>query len=350
METNSTYYIDLIIRYLFGEATPEQILELEAWIIKDPANGDLFSEYQKTWKTLENDRIKASVDIDHEWKKLVSKLEIETEDHQKATPRIQSIRNVIGNQQSAFVYWSLRIAAIFLLIAVPSYFLYRYFIVHQDKQLTATTEMIEQILPDGTIVTLNTGATLLYPGDFEGSFRKVTLQGEAWFEVAHDQTKPFIVSAGNASIRVVGTSFYVNTKSFDDMKEVILSSGIVRVYFDSKPGNTVFLFPGDKAELSSDDHTIIKTDNDDMNFLSWKTKRMIFNNAPLNEVVALLTKVYHTSVRLSDDRMSDCRITTTFDRQSLESVLNVLKATLDLQVRNTGAGIELSGNGCNQPK
>jgi ferric-dicitrate binding protein FerR (iron transport regulator) len=56
--------------------------------------------------------------------------------------------------------------------------------------------------------------------------------------------------------------------------------------------------------------------------------------------------VYHTSVRISDDRLSVCRITTTFDKQSLESVLNVLKATLDLQIRNTGAGIEISGHGC----
>ena len=94
--------------------------------------------------------------------------------------------------------------------------------------------------------------------------------------------------------------------------------------------------------------TIMKTTNEDVNFLAWKTKHIVFNNTPLNEVVALLTKVYHTSIRLSGDRLSDCRITTTFDRQSLESVLNVLKATLDLQARTTGAGIELSGHGCNK--
>jgi ferric-dicitrate binding protein FerR (iron transport regulator) len=108
------------------------------------------------------------------------------------------------------------------------------------------------------------------------------------------------------------------------------------------------LLPGEKAEMGTDDDIILKTINKDVNFLAWKTKYMVFNNTPLNEVVAVLAKVYHTNIRLSGDRLSNCRITATFDRQSIESVINVLKATLDLQVRNTGAGIELSGQGCNK--
>jgi len=168
--------------------------------------------------------------------------------------------------------------------------------------------------------------------------------------VAHDKTKPFIIAVGNVRIRVVGTSFFVNTKTWDDTKEIILSSGVVRVYYDERPEKTAVLLPGDKAELITDGYAITKTTNEDVNFLSWKTKHIVFNNTPLNEAVALLTNVYHTNIRLAEDNLSNCRITTTFDRQSLESVLNVLKATLDLQVRNTGAGIELSGHGCNQVK
>ena len=329
MATTSTYYIDLITRYFFGEATPDEINELETWVKADPANSILFSEYQKTWKTIENTRIESSIDLDHEFNNLKSE---------------------IRNPKSEIISWALRIAAIFILLAVPTFFLYRYLTLPIEKQLTAATEMVEQTLPDGTVVTLNAGASLSYPSRFEGSFRKVTLHGEAWFEVAHDKTKPFIIAAENVRIRVVGTSFFVNTKTWDDTKEIILSSGIVRVYYDDRPEKTALLLPGDKVELITDGYSIIKTANEDVNFLAWKTKHLVFENTPLNEVVALLTKVYHTSIRLSDDRLSDCRITTTFDRQSLESVLNVLKATLDLQVRNSGAGIELSGHGCNQVK
>jgi ferric-dicitrate binding protein FerR (iron transport regulator) len=198
------------------------------------------------------------------------------------------------------------------------------------------------------VVTLNSGATLSYPSGFTGSFRKVTLQGEAWFEVAHDKTKPFIVAAENIRIRVVGTSFSVNTKTVENTKEVILSSGIVKVYDETHPEKTTLLLPGEKAEITETDNAIQKTRNDDINFLAWKTQHLVFNSTPLNEVAALLTKVYRTNIRLSDERLSKCTITATFDKQSLESVLNVLKATLDLQIRSNGAGFDLSGRGCDQ--
>ena len=334
MNTNETYYINLISRYLYGEASPPEISELEKWVKADPANADLFSAYRKTWKAIEDSKIESSADPDRDWNALESRLRL----------------TASGSPRPAFriMHWSLRIAAMILLAAIPAFFLYHYLKPQDEKQLTATGDLSECVLPDGTLVTLNTGATLSYPAHFKGNFRKVTLEGEAWFEVAHDRARPFIISAGDARIRVVGTSFFVNTRTFRDTREVILASGIVRVYYESQPGSATLLYPGEKAELDARGGAIVKTTNEDPNFLAWKTKHLVFSNTPLNEVAALLSGVYHTSIRLSGNNLSDCRITTTFDRQSLESVLNVLKATLDFQIRNTGAGIELSGKGCNK--
>jgi ferric-dicitrate binding protein FerR (iron transport regulator) len=331
MKTNDTYYIDLIARYFYGEATMEEIGLLEAWVKSDPVNAALFSEYQKTWKTVENSRIGSSIDLDHEWNTLGSKLGIKEYE-----------------SKSKILYYALRIAAISLLLLVPAYFLYHHFTSPAEQQLAAGNEIIERTLPDGTVVTLNAGATLTFNPRFDGSIRRVALTGEAWFEVARDKCKPFIIAAENVRIRVIGTSFFVNTKSSNDTKEIILSSGIVRVYYENKPQTMALLYPGEKAELLSNGYQIIRTTNEDVNFLSWKTKHMVFDNTPLKEVVALLTKVYHSKISLSDAQLSDCRITTTFDGQSLESVLNVLKATLDLQARDTGSGFELSGSVCKQ--
>jgi transmembrane sensor len=350
MEPTSTHYIDLIARYFFGEATPDEIRGLEAWVKADPANAALFSEYQKTWKTTENAGIESTLNPDLEWNTLVSKLGLKDDLVPSTTHVRLSTQAKIVNRKSEILYFSLRIAAIFLLLVVPAFFLYRYLAVPTEKQLTAATETVEQTLPDGTVVTLNAGATLSYPDHFEGSFRKVTLKGEAWFEVAHDKTKPFVIAAENVRIRVVGTSFFVNTKTPDDTKEVILSSGIVKVYYNDKPEKSALLLPGDKAELITGGYEITRSVNEDVNYLAWKTRRLVFSNTPLNEVVALLTQVYHTNIRLSGAGLSDCTITATFDNQSLESVLNVLKATLDLQVGNSGAGINLSGKGCNQAR
>jgi ferric-dicitrate binding protein FerR (iron transport regulator) len=323
-----------------------EIQELESWVKADPENAKVFSGYQTTWKALEHTRIHSSINVDHEWNMLASRLRTGEKSLHIRCQGEQSKKSQISNSGQVFLSWSLRAAAIFLLLAIPAYFLYNYLGSNAEKQLSATSGVVEQTLPDGTVVTLNAGATLSYPERFEGRFRKVTLKGEGWFEVAHDKTRPFIISADNVRIRVVGTSFFVNTKTLSDTKEVILSTGVVRVYYANKPEETEMLLPGDKAELSSSGCSIVKSSNSDVNFLAWKTRHIVFANSPLNEVVAILSNVYQSNITLSDDRLSNCRITTTFDKQSLESVLHVLKATLDIQVSNTGDGFTLSGRGC----
>ena len=74
METNSTYYTDLIIRYFSGEASPGDILELEAWVTADATHRDVFREYQKTWQLLDSTKTIASAELDHEWAVLKSKI------------------------------------------------------------------------------------------------------------------------------------------------------------------------------------------------------------------------------------------------------------------------------------
>ncbi|MCX6277258.1 MAG: FecR domain-containing protein [Bacteroidetes bacterium] len=225
--------------------------------------------------------------------------------------------------------------------------MYRSFSSADELKIAASGKISEFTLPDGTKVTLNNGATLTYPSKFTGGFRKISLNGEAWFEVAHDRAHPFVVNAGKTVIQVLGTSFSVNTKGYRNCREIILAAGKVKVYRDDKPDDPVFLSPGEKASVPADGQPIIKSVNDDENFLAWKTKHIIFSNTSMNEAAALLSKVYDVRIRFSDNRLSGCKITATFDKQSLESVLNVIKVTLDLQVRYAGRNIELSGAGCN---
>ncbi|MEI7980454.1 MAG: FecR domain-containing protein [Bacteroidota bacterium] len=331
METPAEYFNELITKYFCGEASAGEINTLEQWVKTDPANRNVFEEYGKTWSALEKSKINATLNLDREWQTLQSKT------------------SGIRPSASGIRFRTLRlprIAALFLLLAVPAFLLYRYLSRTVEKKCSAPQEVTCCTLPDGTVVTLNTGATLVYPSHFSDSLRTVTLTGEAWFEVSPDKVKPFIIAAENVRIRVLGTSFLVNTMTSDDTKEIILSSGKVMVYYENRPDKNATLSPGEKAEAITDGYVILKEKNTNMNWLSWKTRRMVFDNTPLTEVAVLLAKVYHTPVSVTEESLNNCRITATFDNQSLESVLNVLKATLDLQIRKSGAGIEISGHGC----
>ena len=334
METDPTYSIDLITRYLAGEASSDDLVFLEAWLKADPGHRQIFDDYRRIWLGMEQARMDAAVDPDKEWIELEAKILVNEE---PARGRIISFsfRQV------------LRIAAIILLLAVPSFFVFRYFTHPEQKQLEANLTIKEGKLPDGTSVTLNKGATLEYPSSFKGNKRNVKLNGEAWFEVKHDDAKPFIIISHNVRVEVLGTSFYVNTNAANNTMEVILNSGSVAVYFDDHKENSIFLSPGEKAEIIPGQQKMEKDINTDQNYRSWMTQRFIYNNTPLVTIVADLNKVYHANLRIATPVISYCLVTATFDHQSPESILHVLQATLDLNISTHGAWTDISGNKCN---
>jgi ferric-dicitrate binding protein FerR (iron transport regulator) len=335
METNPTYYIDLITRYLAGEADKDDLVFLEKWLAAGPENRKIFAEYEKTWMGIERSKIESSVDLDKEWEKLNAKIE-------EARPKVISI-NRERNKRTNYI---LAIAAMIILVVVPVYVLFFLNDRPRTKFMEAGLEVTNGMLPDGSAVTLNRGAILEYPSRFKKGERHVKLTGEAYFEVKHDETKPFIITSGDVRVEVLGTSFYVNTDKASGKMEVILNSGKVKVYFSDDPDHGVILTPGQKAEVTRDSRKIVTDVNEDENYLSWKTGRLVFNNTPLIEITRVLQNVYHTEIELGNESVSHCLVTATFENQSLDAVLNVLKATLNIKIFVSGQKIIITGDAC----
>jgi transmembrane sensor len=334
METDQTYPIDLITLYLAGEAGGDDLVFLEAWLKADPGHRKIFEEYRRSWLEMEKARIDSVLDTGKEWNELQEKL------FRKEVPETGKIVHFSFRKV-------LRIAAIILLLVIPSVFVIRYFTHPGQYQMDANLSIKEGKLPDGTSVTLNKGTTLEYPSSFKGNKRNVKLNGEAYFEVKHDNSKPFIVTSHNVKVEVLGTSFYVNTNGVNNTIEVILNSGSVAIYFDDHKENGLFLSPGEKAEINPVQEKMGKDINTDPNYMSWMTQRFTYNNEPLNIVIADLNKVYHANLHIATPAISNCIITATFDHQSVQSILHVLQATLDLNISNHGTWTDISGKKCN---
>ncbi len=334
MENNSTYYVDLITRYLAGEAGKEDISILNDWLKSDIKNQELFDQYIKTWHIIEKQKIEKVVDVEKEW------LSFKT----KTGKKIINFKPEVDRNKSVYMR-VLKYAAIAALVAFSSVLVYKFFTKPSDKVITAQMSAVETTLPDGTKITLNSNTTIHYPNKFAASERTLKLNGEAYFEVTPDKNKPFIISAGDVRIAVLGTSFYVNTNAENDNIEVILTEGKVAVYYSSRPSEKVIMTPGDKVEVSTMKNKISKSKNENENYISWKTKKLIFNNSSLNYIVNSLNKVYKSNIVITDRKLDNCRLTATFENQSLDAVLNVIKETLDLNIVKSGSTIELSGNG-----
>jgi transmembrane sensor len=340
MENNSTYHSELIIKYLAGEVTKEEIRVLKVWLHSDPEHKNLFEEYRNTWLAIEHSKIDSTVVVDEEWSKLKLKITGGQEDR-----RTESTKHKVRSTNPVF-HWAVRIAAVLLVVAIPTFLLFRYFNNSGKKVITAQNQIVVTILPDGTSVSLNNGSTIEFSENFKGNRREVKLSGEACFSVKHDDKSKFVIINGNARIEDIGTSFYVNTNKSVGHTEVILSEGKAVVYFNDNPSGQVDITPGERVDIWLTGNKIIKSINQDGNYMAWKTKRIVFSNNTLIEVVALLNKVYHSNICLSGNNINNCRLTAIFDNQSLESVLNVIKSTLDVSVISNGSTIEISGDKC----
>ena len=344
MEKDPAYYYGLITRYLSGEASEMEIRRLHKWIKADDANRREFDVHRKAWMAVERNNLSKNVDLDAEWAAIQHRMHIEEEQEVERVPLIPFIRQRLARRKKRGP--ALRIAALMLILIGVS----MVFIIHNrpsQKILVAENGISSQRLSDGSEVSLNSGSKLSYPSYFKGNTRMVALEGEACFTVSHDTAKPFILSAGNTRIKVLGTSFYVNTHNKNGNVEVVLASGKVLIYTEETPSETAVLAPGDKAEVNESRHEISKTVNTDLNYDSWRTLKLVFNDQSLSEIVEVLKRTYHTDIQIDNKALGNCRITASFEKQPLESVLKVVAATLNLKVGKAGQRIVISGNSCN---
>lgn len=154
------------------------------------------------------------------------------------------------------------------------------------------SKVINMVLSDGSKVWLDVGSSLTYPVAFTGNERKVSVTGEAYFEVAHDASKPFFVNCGDMNIRVLGTHFNVNAFEDDgrDIK-VTLLKGKVKV--NNKNAKEV-LKPGQQAVVN--DNIQIRDDVDLDEVMGWKNGYFEFNNSSLQNVLSQVSRWYNVAV------------------------------------------------------
>lgn len=314
--------VELAIKKLSGEATAMELGRLDAMLAESAENRAMFYDYVQTWHWAEKARGITNEEVEQEWKRL-----------DKA---IQSAA------VSKFSFSYLKVAAavtLLLLGSVGVYFLNNFW----SKTELAAAEMRTETLPDGSAITINAGAKVSFSKQFMEASREVELEGEAFFDVKSMPDKPFVVHTALVDVKVTGTSFNVKEAEDGRAVEVVVASGQVEV---SANQEKVILEPGEKAVFSIPDGLLTKERNLDPNFDAWRTRVFQFNNLPFSEVLHILNNAFHQGLYMEDDKLVDCPVTVSFENQSLESIMKVLKNTLDAKFTKTPKGILVTGNGC----
>jgi len=143
----------------------------------------------------------------------------------------------------------------------------------------------------------------------------------------------------------LGTSF--NIKAYPDQKEIIVTvnNGQVQFYLKSADKAKIFLTAGEAGKFSSANRTFTKSINSNLNYASWETGIITFDKTKLSDALEVIQKQYNVNISFENNALGNCRITATFDNQSLDSILKMLEISFDIRVVNDGT-ITLIGNGC----
>ena len=196
------------------------------------------------------------------------------------------------------------------------------------RDIIVTTGMGEHSrvsLPDGTALTLNAQTTVRY--NLADGKRQVSIDGEAFFEVARDPEHPFVVSANGMTVTCLGTSFDVRNYSDESTASVVLRDGKVRVNardadLTMEPGSRVLM---DRQTLALSKHTVTPSD-----YTAWLNGEIKFNNQTLEEIAAELSRNYNIDLVITSDELKQERFNGYLGRSSLRNILDVLCLASDM--------------------
>jgi ferric-dicitrate binding protein FerR (iron transport regulator) len=180
------------------------------------------------------------------------------------------------------------------------------------------------VLPDSTVVWLNANSTLRWDHDFGAIARKVTLSGEASFDVHHDAAKPFIVHTADADIKVLGTCFNVETNEPGALTQVALLRGKVTVNLNNASAESMVLQPGEVAACSASGKTLQKYKTDVQPYFSWISGGFYAANMTLHQVLEKLCTRYGYSVSWPGHRGGHKHISVSFPPQEFRHMLESL--------------------------
>jgi len=347
-------FLLLVARNLSGEATEDDLKELERFFNEDNVFKEKFDLLKAHWENKNGIR----TDLDAAFEKVM--LQIQEDKNQG-----ENINAISAAKEKSralkFLQRFSKVAAILLLCISSGYLIYKK--VKPDFSLGIATPkdlawQIKQtpkgtkstiILADGTKVILNADSKLKFPQTFSGPAREVYLTGEAFFDVTKNANMPFIIHTDKMNIKVLGTEFNVKSYPGDPVSEATLIRGLIEVTLKDRPSDRIILRPKEKlivANLSpakttavmpstspapsklliSNLHYISETDSAVVE-TSWIEDKLVFQDESFGNLATDMERWYGVNIQFSNDDIKNYRFTGVFEKETIKEALVALKLT-----------------------
>jgi transmembrane sensor len=342
----------LLDRYLAGEATPAETAQVRRWIDAEPHRAGYLEALRRQ---VPEEGISSAPDVEAGWRRVAARIHAENAAGQTPVIRIESAPS---RTKRSFAHGTTRwlVPAAAALLVAASLSLWR---VRRDspesvrRELSSTTlrelttpngRRASLVLGDGSRVVLNAGSRLRYAADFgrTGAAREVQLDGEAYFEVTHDATRPFRVHAGNALAQDLGTRFSISAYP-GSHAQVVVAEGKVSLRLDkSQASDSAVLGAGERGrlEVSRGATSVARVTVDTVDaarYLSWTTGTLALDDVPLRDAIPVLQRWFDVDIRLADSSLANRRVTASFRDEPVSQVLDALAVALGARYERSGA-------------
>jgi transmembrane sensor len=242
--------------------------------------------------------------------------------------------------------WTLRIAAIALLPLIIFFTVQKLNFTSQDKEAwveinSPAWTRVQFSLPDGTTGWLNSSSSIRYKSGFIKD-RQVTLIGEAFFNVFKDKRSPFVVTAKDIKVKVLGTRFNIASYENEKSVEVVLEEGSL-LFTETKKNTSYTMKPNELVKYDKVQTDFSTEVVQPQKYLSWTEGKLVFRNDPLDVIARRLERWYNIDVEVDNKLSDDLRLRATFIDEGLEEVLGLLKRSIPVDYKIVNRQVNSDG-------
>ena len=329
-DRNNKQHTEKLAKYLSGEMSETESCAYEKEISVSEENEIRIKKLKKQWSAMNGYHIAKSPHTGKAWDKLHGRLQEE---------------NLIPVQQDAskirLMPALLKIAAAVLILVgtgIGFYMIMSRKPAVEMVQLNTGNEVntLIKTLADGSVIYIAQNSLFSFPEEFKSGSRNVELKGEAFFDIAPNPDRPFIIETDEALIQVLGTAFNVKTQNGKGF-ELFVDRGKVKVTLKTDPSSSEMVMAGEK--ISTVKNSLVKSKHIANETTSWYKQRMQFKDESLQNIIHVLNRNFNTTFVLSDNEIGKHKLTVTFQNETAETMTELICMTLNLKSQKINGAV-----------
>ena len=336
-----------LARYLSGEVAPADAAQVERWVAADAANREVVESLRRVW---ERGAPREFDPDDAVWRRIAAQL-------QQPYPRPTLVSEGGRAAPGPPARWAARVvpaaAAVILALAGVTLLLELREPpppIPMREVATRRGQRAVLDLPDGSRAVIAPESRLRFAASLGArrrggtpAARDLFLEGEAYFEVRHDRTRPFRVHVANAVVEDIATEFVVASRPEKQGLEVVVVAGVVTLQRDSSDARPLLkLSRGDLARVDSLGTAVLTRNVNLTSYVAWTQGTLVFDGTPLREAAASLSRWFDLDIRIADRALAERRLTATFADEAASQVLELIGRSLDAHVERSGRTVVFS--------